>query len=194
MVRPMTPSRETWERHLRETEREGQSRRIRCRICSRRFRLIPRMINNSSIRRNGGFFLRYSTILCAVASPIPGRVFSSATVARLTLICEGGRAPAFVWVRFWGSFPLSHTPELGTDNTKKRPADIAATRIQISCCDPHPMRCLSKYTSPRLFVSTPSPESFGECRGSPSSRHETPDRRTRESKSKLERTKTVVWA
>ena len=142
MVRPMTPSRETWERHLRETEREGQSRRIRCRICSRRFRLIPRMINNSSIRRNGGFFFRYSTILCAVASPIPGRVVSSAIVARLTLICAGGRAPAFVWVRFWGSFPLSHTPELGTDNTKKRPTDIAATRM-ISCCDLDLLRCLS---------------------------------------------------
>jgi len=139
MVRPMTPSRETWERHLRETEREGQSRRIRCRICSRRFRLIPRMISNSSILRNGGFFLRYSTILCAVASPIPGRVVSSATVARLTLICAGGRAPAFVWVRIWESFPPSHNPELGTDNTKKRPTGIAAARIQASHCDRHPL-------------------------------------------------------
>ncbi len=60
---------------------------------------MPRMINNSSILRNGGFFFRYSTILCAVASPIPGRVFNSATVARLTLICSDVGLQALVWVR-----------------------------------------------------------------------------------------------
>jgi len=193
----MTPSGETSDCHLRKTGSEGQSRRILLRICSRRFRLMPRMISSSSIRRKGGFLLRYATIRCAVASPIPGRVFNSVTEARLILICGRPSAPDLVPLWDFGAsefFPLPYKKRMSIDVANRRQIRMVVKQIRASGSDGHPLRCLSEYTGLSPFVSTLSPESSGECREIPSSQHEIPDRRTRELKSKLKRTKTVVWA
>src|SRR5262245_54225635 len=136
---------------------------------------MPRIISSSSTRRNGGFLLRYSTIRCAVASPTPGKVFNSATVARLILICWNC-APVFAWSRLLGlGLAESFRPEstkLNTVAESRRQNEKAAAPIRARARDRALQYSLSGYTGLNPFGATPSPESFGECHEILSSRHE----------------------